>query len=131
VYMRPRALGADEVGTQEVMRDALHHLPPCFYACCIYPTAPLMSIADLREGLEAIRPGAGGFAYAFSVNIDPLHDAGQFYWGHAKAFMAGAPLVSYYSRMVPVAADRVCDINTPEDWARAEAMYLQLHKDAA
>ena len=134
--LRPRPMARDEVGTQAVMQDHLLNdlvLPGLTHACCIYATAPLMSVEDLKAGYQAIQPhAAAGFAYAFSVNVNPLFDAGQFYWGWANAFRTGAPLVSYYSRMVPVAAERVCDINTMDDWVRAERMYDELQlKEAA
>lgn len=135
ILLRPRPMARDEVGTQAVMQDHLLNdlvLPGLTHACCIYATAPLMCVADLRAGYQAIQPSAGGgFAYALSVNVEPLFDAGQFYWGWANAFRTGAPLISYYTRMVPVAAERVCDINTVDDWHRAERMYEELNKEAA
>jgi N-acylneuraminate cytidylyltransferase len=127
---RPAEISGDETGTQEVMQWHLNNdlmLPGLTHACCIYATAPFMTVASLRLGHDAVLPGAGGFSYALAVNIDPLFDAGQFYWGWAQAFRMGAPLIGYYTRMVPVEADRVCDINTEDDWLRCERMYEALH----
>ena len=50
------------------------------------------------------------------------HDAGQFYWGRADAWLAGTPLFSSSSAPVPLPRYRVQDIDTPEDWQRAEMM---------
>ncbi len=51
------------------------------------------------------------------------HDAGQFYWGRKQAFLSGAPTFATHS--IPVILPRylVQDIDTPEDWQRAELMY--------
>lgn len=51
------------------------------------------------------------------------HDAGQFYWGRAEAWTAGRPIMSGRTAMVELPRHRVQDIDTPEDWARAEAMF--------
>ena len=59
---------------------------------------------------------------------DTFHDAGQFYWGTADAYLNDE--VIYSSRSVPVVLPRylVQDIDTLEDWRRAELMFEALHK---
>lgn len=54
---------------------------------------------------------------------EAYHDAGQFYWGTAEAFLNDAVIFS--SASVPIVLPRhlVQDIDTPEDWQRAELMY--------
>ncbi len=51
------------------------------------------------------------------------HDAGQFYWGTARAFLDDVAL--YSDASVPVILPRhlVQDIDTEEDWTRAELMF--------
>ena len=51
------------------------------------------------------------------------HDAGQFYWGQAHAWLSGQPLFSQGSAPVPLPRHRVQDIDTPEDWERAEWLF--------
>ena len=51
------------------------------------------------------------------------HDAGQFYWGQAQAWLAARPLFSQCSAPVPLPRYRVQDIDTPEDWERAEWLF--------
>ena len=51
------------------------------------------------------------------------HDAGQFYWGKSSAFFSDAPIFSDRSAPVAMPRLRVQDIDTPEDWDRAELMY--------
>lgn len=56
------------------------------------------------------------------------HDAGQFYWGKTTAWLAGKPLFSRDSAPVTLPRHRVQDIDTPEDWERAEWMYKALQE---
>lgn len=51
------------------------------------------------------------------------HDAGQFYWGQAQAWLAQKPIFNRHSVPVVLPRHRVQDIDTPEDWATAEAMF--------
>jgi pseudaminic acid cytidylyltransferase len=51
------------------------------------------------------------------------HDAGQFYWGTARAFLEDAPLFSPRSAGVVLPRFLVQDIDTLEDWEQAELMY--------
>lgn len=55
-----------------------------------------------------------------------FHDAGQFYWLDALRFMAEKRLYSVDSRPVVLPRYLVQDIDTPEDWQTAEAMYFAL-----
>ena len=57
---------------------------------------------------------------------EAFHDAGQFYWGTAQAFLNGLPMFDSHS--VPVILPRylVQDIDTWEDWQQAELMYKLL-----
>jgi pseudaminic acid cytidylyltransferase len=54
------------------------------------------------------------------------HDAGQFYWGRADAWLAGKTLFGQRSAPVMVPRHRVQDIDTPEDWTHAEMMLRAL-----
>lgn len=54
------------------------------------------------------------------------HDAGQFYWGTADAWLAERPIFSAASRPVILPRDRVEDIDTMEDWRRAEWLFEAL-----
>lgn len=57
------------------------------------------------------------------------HDAGQFYWGTSRAWTAEKPLFSEQSAAVPLPRHRVQDIDTPEDWTRAEWLFKALQED--
>lgn len=54
---------------------------------------------------------------------EAYHDAGQFYWGRAEAWLQGQMIFSPASLPVMLPRHRVQDIDTPEDWVRAEWMF--------
>lgn len=54
---------------------------------------------------------------------EAYHDAGQFYWGTAAAWLENRPIFSTTSAAVILPRHRVQDIDTPEDWQRAELMF--------
>jgi pseudaminic acid cytidylyltransferase len=51
---------------------------------------------------------------------EALHDAGQFYWGRAEAWLGGLRIFDRHSTAVTIPRWRVQDIDTEEDWERAE-----------
>ena len=51
---------------------------------------------------------------------DALHDAGQFYWGTAAAWLNHSRIFAAHSAVVTVPRWRVHDIDTEEDWRCAE-----------
>ena len=126
VIVRPQELAVDEVGTQQVMRHAISKLGMHRrdIACCIYPCSPLLDVNDLILGHDCL--ALQGTRYSMSVGTSPLCDAGNFYWGYAGHFMDDDPLIAPGTTMVPIDASRVCDINTPEDWLRAETLFDNL-----
>ncbi|HIP24156.1 MAG TPA: pseudaminic acid cytidylyltransferase [Rhodobacteraceae bacterium] len=120
-------------------------------ACCIYATAPFIRASDILDGLAALE-GDYAFSvtnYAFpiqrAVRVTPAnqiemfnpeefltrsqdmeeayHDAGQFYWGTASAWLAERPIFGASSTPVILPRHRVQDIDTPEDWVTAEWMF--------
>jgi N-acylneuraminate cytidylyltransferase len=58
--------------------------------------------------------------------VPAFHDAGQFYWGRARAWLAGTPLFSEVATPVLLPRFRVQDIDTMEDWERAEWLFRAL-----
>ncbi len=61
-------------------------------------------------------------------DLSPIyHDAGQFYWGTVQAWELGLPIFSSKSTIVELAADSVIDIDTEDDWLKAERLF-QLQK---
>lgn len=121
--------------------------------CCIYPTAPLLTADRLAEaearfadgdldyvfaaarfqfppqrGLlrdeEGIRPFQPEQIARRSQDLAPVyHDAGQFYWGAAKAWLEERPIFGPRSAMVLLDPWEVCDIDCEEDLRFAERLF--------
>ena len=54
---------------------------------------------------------------------EAYHDAGQFYWGSARAWLNKEPIFSINSQVVLLPSHRVQDIDTLDDWLRAEQLF--------
>ena len=122
------------------------------YACCIYPGVPFLEAEDLIRSYGRLIEGKVDFVYPVAEYshptqramrqlssgqmqfVDPssemtrtqdlettFHDAGQFYWGKASAWLANKKMHSDGVGMV-IQNWRVVDIDTPEDWERAELL---------
>jgi pseudaminic acid cytidylyltransferase len=124
--------------------------------CCIYPGVPLLDVADLRQAFELLQSTASAYVFPVTPfpsavqralrrdsdgNTRPLypefagtrtqdlepafHDAGQFYWGAARSWLDGLN-IHQNGRTIILPEWRVVDIDTPDDWQRAEALYQAL-----
>lgn len=126
----PRPLDDGTAGTQEVAARVMNQLQIVGGPCCvIYPCTPLLTVELLHLGLQhLLQPSAK--PYARSVGPDG-QDAGCYYWGWSLAFRDRRPLDPFNTVDVVLPAERVCDVDTPEDWARAESMYDALRRGDA
>lgn len=61
--------------------------------------------------------------------VEAYHDAGQFYWLDGDRFLAEGVVYAEDSRPVILPRHLVQDIDTPEDWERAERMFAALVPD--
>lgn len=59
---------------------------------------------------------------------EAYHDVGQFYWGRREAWMAGTPIIGPGAAPLIIPRHRAQDIDTPEDWERAEHLFAALAK---
>lgn len=57
------------------------------------------------------------------------HDAGQFYWGTAEAWCEERAIFGEDSVPVKLPRHRVQDIDTPEDWNRAEWLFRAMQAE--
>lgn len=62
---------------------------------------------------------------------EAYHDAGQFYWGYASSWLGDQVTFGPRSRAVVLPRHRVQDIDTLEDWTRAEWLFKALLADDA
>lgn len=92
-------------------------------------------VAEFPSPIQrALKRGADGSLTPFdpgqvgtrTQDLEPgYYDAGQFYWGAAETWLAGLDIHSH-GRAIVLPSWRVADIDTPEDWDRAELMHRAL-----
>lgn len=58
---------------------------------------------------------------------EAFHDAGQFYWGKASAWLNQMSIFSSNAAPLLLPNERVQDIDTPEDWREAEIKFSILN----
>lgn len=88
-----------------------------------FPVQRALTLDD-QGALSALYPE---FRNTRSQDLPPAYqDAGQFYWGRSSAWLRGDVL--YSTRSLPVILPRylVQDIDTLDDWKRAEYLYAAL-----
>lgn len=130
-----------------------HQAAPVESACCLYATAPFISSVDLRRGLDKLQGSDCDYAFSVTSYAFPIqrairiqdgrvemfepenfntrsqdleeayHDAGQFYWGKAHAWINESPIFTPRSLPIFLPRHQVQDIDTPEDWVRAEWLF--------
>jgi pseudaminic acid cytidylyltransferase len=79
---------------------------------------------DVEGNIEMFNPQH--FATRSQDLEEAYHDVGQFYWGRATAWIEGKPIFSDAATTIVLPRHLVQDIDTPEDWIRAELMYKVL-----
>lgn len=123
------------------------------HACCIYPCAPFLQTSDLINAFTLMQENDANFAYPVTDYAHPIqramrrlpagqmqlfqpeheltrtqdleksyHDTGQFYWGKASAWTARMKMHTDGVGMV-VPNWRVVDIDSADDWKRAELLH--------
>lgn len=126
------------------------------YACCIYPCAPFVWPQDIRAGIELMNKRNSDFVYTVTEYPHPIqramtmaesgkmdfitptaelirtqdleaayHDAAQFYWGRASAWLSHKKMHTDGIGM-PIPSWRVVDIDTSDDWLRAEIIFRMI-----
>jgi len=124
--------------------------------CCIYPTAPLLSVADLINGyntlldsdykliMPVVKYGhpiwrgfnleSGQLKYIWPENVNrrtqdmkpTYHDAGQWYWLRTEILEQDSLTNGSNIGCVVIEESRVQDIDEYEDWIIAELKYRNI-----
>ena len=163
-FIRPDNIADDFATTTNVLAHAtqwmLKESYPVKAVCCIYATAPFISVDDLKKSYEIFKSGAWEYVFTatdFAAPIfrsfkkekdkgitmfypeffdtrsqdlpEALHDAGQFYWGKPSAWIDGKRIFDKYSSPLIIPRFRVQDIDSEEDWIRAELMAKSILKE--
>ena len=125
--------------------------------CCIYPGVPFIQINDLNGALASMNNSKADYCFPVTEYPSAIqralkllsngrtkpfypefeitrtqdlelayYDAGQFYWGKTEAWLTN-PKIHCNGLGYPIPNWRVVDIDTPEDWQRAEIIYRTIH----
>ena len=120
--------------------------------CCIYPCVPLIHTADISEALLSLKNSDADYCFSVTQYASPVqralkrlkngsirplypefeltrtqdldlayYDAGQFYWGKTEAWLTN-PRIRGNSLGFLIPNWRAIDIDTEDDWTRAEIM---------
>jgi len=121
-------------------------------ACCIYPAVPFIQVDDLRGALARMNKSEADYCFPVTEyptviqralkllsngkmkpfypefettrtqDLEPAYyDAGQFYWGKVGAWLTNSKIHNN-GLGYTIPNWRVVDIDTPEDWSRAEIL---------
>lgn len=85
-----------------------------------FPIQRALRIKDTGR-VEMLQPE--NFATRSQDLEEAWHDAGQFYWGKTNAWLSEQSLFSELAAPIILPRHRVQDIDTPEDWLRAEWLF--------
>jgi len=120
------------------------------HVCCIYPSVPFIRASDLQTAFDRLIKSDSDYCYPVTEfpsvvqralkiinsgqtqpfypqfestrtqDLEPAYyDAGQFYWGKANAWINNTSIHNGGLGYV-IPNWRVVDIDTPDDWERAE-----------
>ena len=78
--------------------------------------------------IEMFQPG--NFNIRSQDLEEAFHDAGQFYWGRTNAWLSGKMIFGPHASVVRLPRYRVQDIDTIEDWTRAEYLFRVLTQES-
>lgn len=89
-------------------------------------------VFPIQRAIKIVEKGKVSMFYPEHFNTrsqdleEAYHDAGQFYWGKAQAFKDELPIFTEVATPYILPRYLVQDIDTPEDWIRAESMHRVL-----
>lgn len=160
-FMRSEENGSDYASTFEVLEEVLSSYQEqgktWDMGCCIYPTAPFISVSELDKGFKKLKEfdfdtvfPIVPFSYPIwrglvtknqrvemkwpeyqksrSQDLESVfHDAGQWYWFSSEKLLRKRQLFTDNSGFLELSPNAVQDIDTLEDWELAELKFQKLH----
>lgn len=107
--------------------EALNATPHASYAFSVCSFGFPVQRALLINDAGTLAPMHPEYRNVRSQDLPAAYqDAGQFYWGRSEAWLRGDLIFSALSLPVILPRHLVQDIDTEEDWLRAEYMYAAL-----
>lgn len=107
--------------------EALHAAPEKSYAFSVCSFGFPVQRALVVDGDGCVNAMYPEYRSVRSQDLPVAYqDAGQFYWGRSDAWLRGDTVFSALSLPVVLPRHLVQDIDSPEDWLRAEYLYAAL-----
>lgn len=104
----------------------------CDYAFAVTSYAfPIQRAIKLTDDRRVVMFYPEHFSTRSQDLEEAFHDAGQFYWGKAEAWLSEKVIFGPDSMPVILPRHRVQDIDTPEDWQRAEWLFKAMQMQVA
>lgn len=159
-FVRSKKNSNDIAATHEVLIEVLEEYKKTGlefdYACCIYPTAPFITVEKLKKGIgllieknvDSVVPVVpfsfppqrsfvienGAVKYKWPENrlvrsqdLESMyHDSGQFYFFNVENFLKSGNLIMDKAVPLVLSEMEVQDIDNEEDWKIAELKYLRM-----
>jgi pseudaminic acid cytidylyltransferase len=159
-FKRSKQNSDDYTGTADVMLEVLTELNKTgkkfTNACCMYPTAPFISVESLKEAYSLlierkynsvfpICPFSFPIQRALEINnslmkmvhpenlntrsqdlVPRYHDAGQFYWINIEQFFKEKKILTNNTGSIILSELQVQDIDNEIDWKLAELKHQLL-----
>ena len=129
--------------------------------CCIYPAAPFIRTNDLIGAIALLTEGKGEYCFPVAEYPSPIqrslkrlgdgktqpfypefegtrtqdlepayYDVGQFYWGKVNSWLSN-PNIHSSGLGYTIPNWRAVDIDTQDDWLRAELIYRSIINNTA
>ncbi|KER09750.1 MAG: CMP-N-acetylneuraminic acid synthetase [[Candidatus Thermochlorobacteriaceae] bacterium GBChlB] len=162
-FMRSTKTSDDFATTYDVIEEVVleyHNLGfRVEQACCIYPTAPFVSVKILHDSFtllqerkfdivfpvvrfnspiqRALKIESGKVSMIYDENINKrtqdlipaYHDAGQFYSFNVPPVIKEKSLMTKNTGAIEISEMEAQDIDNPTDWELAEFKFQWLHKN--
>lgn len=161
-FMRSDATSNDHADTIDVLKEVIDEyskMGRIFDSfCCIYPTAPFVTVKKLKDSYSLlsepdvnnvvpmvpfsfppqrgmvrdgkyIKPAYPEYTNKRSQDLEEiLHDCGQFYWCKTEAFLSNPDILANHTVPFIVPETEVQDIDNKSDWELAEIKYRYMKK---
>ncbi len=158
LFKRPKSLAGDYTSTKDVVKHAIEwltkNLKKPSRVCCVYPTAVLLTIEDLKKSFIKFKSNKYDYLFSatkyshpiqrcFYIDQDKImmnnkknfnkrtqdlkdyyYDVGQFYWGKTSAWLNKKIIFDRNSTIQIIPKHRAQDIDDLQDWKFVEKLFL-------
>ena len=148
LFKRPKYLSKDNAPIIDVIAHSIKRLRKLRLkpsnVCCIFPVSPLIKKNTLKKSLQILKNKRLNYVFPVTKNThsnqnqlfvsknktllknkkeNKFFDAGQFYWGRAKAWENKIEIFSSKSGVIELNSKKTIDVNYISDWNRLKTIF--------